>query len=53
MMRETAAERLKRAGLRIIEDTGIVEWRQRYIEPQGACGTAAEGMRARIAVAER
>jgi methyltransferase (TIGR00027 family) len=53
MTRTTAAERVGRAGLTVIEDTGIDEWRRRYAQPGGAGGAAAAGVRARIAVAER
>jgi methyltransferase (TIGR00027 family) len=53
MTRATAAERLGRAGLHVIEDTGIDEWRRRYAESLGTGGASARGLRARIAVAER
>jgi methyltransferase (TIGR00027 family) len=50
MTRATAAERLGLAGLRVIEDTGIDEWRRQYAL---SGGTKARGLRARIGVAER
>ena len=58
MTSATARERLVRAGLRVIEDMGIDEWRQRYVETRVAPAEAlralsAPGLRARIAVAER
>jgi methyltransferase (TIGR00027 family) len=50
MTRATAAERLARAGLRVIDDTGVDEWRRRYADSRGASG---EAWRARIAVGDR
>jgi methyltransferase (TIGR00027 family) len=49
MTREKAAERLTKAGLRVVEDTDPAEWRRRYARPRAD----AEVGGARIALAER
>lgn len=49
MPRALAAERLAQAGLRVIEDSGIDEWRRRFARRQ----RAALGLTERIALAER
>ena len=54
MTKATAAERLARAGLRVIEDTAMDDWRRRYsVSDCAERNPAAHGLRARIAVAER
>jgi O-methyltransferase involved in polyketide biosynthesis len=49
MTRATAAERLSRAGLRMVEDTDSTEWRRRYANPNA---NVSDVIRERIAIAE-